>query len=313
MTRTTFVYSSFLIFLTCFAASVTNDKIDPKKILLSFPYCNAPNRSIQCVIDDTDCIQNAHNQMKKDKIETTVFIHGHQETTKVTPERLATRFYLDIVSAYCSQNNSVIAILDWSKLGYCDALLLSTRIDQIGQIIASTFNSLNNKGYEIAKWHLIGHSVGAHIAGCIGTYSNFTFLHITGLDPAGVFVFTDLYKGCVMNPTVAHFTDAFYTNRGALSAVKNVGNLNIYANSGTAPQPGCYSNASSQIDVHVCSHIKAIEWYADAVKNETKYLATKCEDCMLFLRYKYCQENDQIYLGPHVDTKKTGIYCLPIN
>lgn len=36
--------------------------------------------------------------MKKDKIETTVFIHGHQETTKVTPERLATRFYLDIVS-----------------------------------------------------------------------------------------------------------------------------------------------------------------------------------------------------------------------
>ena len=84
--------------------------------------------------------------------------------------------------AFCSQNNSVIAILDWSKLtkNY-DILLASTKIDQIGEIIASTFNSLNDKGYEIAKWHLIGHSMGAHIVGCIGTYSNFTFSHITGM------------------------------------------------------------------------------------------------------------------------------------
>ncbi|XP_012060773.1 PREDICTED: pancreatic triacylglycerol lipase-like [Atta cephalotes] len=217
------------------------------------------------------------------------------------------------VTTYCSQNNSVIAILDWSKLTSCDLLLVSTQIDQIGQIIASTFNSLNDKGYEIAKWHLIGHSMGAHIVGCIGTYSNFTFSHITGLDPAGVIFYTDLYKGCVMNPTVAHFTDVFYTNRGALSTIQNVGDLNIYANSGTAPQPGCYSNASSQISMHECSHMKALKWYTDAVRNETKYLATKCEDCMLYLSYKYCQENDQIYFGPHVDTKKTGIYCLPIN
>ncbi|XP_018394720.1 PREDICTED: pancreatic triacylglycerol lipase-like [Cyphomyrmex costatus] len=184
---------------------------------------------------------------------------------------------------------------------------------QIGQIIASTFNSLNDKGYEVAKWHLIGHSMGAHIAGCIGTYSNFTFLHITGLDPAGVIFFTDLYEDCVMNPKVAHFTDAFYTDRGTHATVKNVGNLNIYANFGTAPQPGCYSNNSSQIDVHECSHKKAMKWYADAVRNKTRYLATKCEDCLLHLRFKYCKDNDQIYLGPHVNTKKTGIYCLSID
>ena len=59
-----------------------------------------------------------------------------------------------------------------------------------------------------------------------------------------------------------------------------------------------YSSASE------CSHMKALKWYTDAVRNETKYLATKCEDCMLYLSYKYCQENDQIYFGPHVDTKK---------
>jgi len=50
-----------------------------------------------------------------------------------------------------------------------------------------------------------------------------------------------------------------------------------------------------------CSHIKAAEWYADAVRNETKYLATKCMDCFMFLYLDYCKENDRIYFGPHVD------------
>ena len=77
---------------------------------------------------------------------------------------------------------------------------------------------------------------------------NINLLHVinvslkTGLDPAGVIFYTDMHKGCVMNPTVAHFTDVFYTNRGAFSTIQNVGDLNIYANSGTSPQPGC-SNA----------------------------------------------------------------------
>ncbi|XP_011052769.1 PREDICTED: lipase member H-like [Acromyrmex echinatior] len=309
MTRRTSIHTYFLVFFIiwfCFASLVINDKINPKIILLSFPDCNDPTRSIQCTIEDTDCIQNTYNQMKKDKTETTVFIHGHHRNNK-------TLIYQDIILAYCSQNNSVIAILDWSYLINRDLILLSTQIEQIAQITASTFNSLNDKGYEIAKWHLIGHSMGVHIAACIGTYSNFTFSHITGLDPAAVIFYNGFYKGCEMNPTVAHFTDAFYTNRGALSTEQNVGNLNIYANSGTAPQPGCYSNTSSLMDIHDCSHVKAIQWYANAVRNETKYLATKCEDCMLFLRYQYCQENDQIYFGPHVDKKKTGIYCLLIN
>jgi len=32
---------------------------------------------IQCIIKDMDCIQSTYNQIKKDKNETTIFIHGY--------------------------------------------------------------------------------------------------------------------------------------------------------------------------------------------------------------------------------------------
>ncbi|XP_011686541.1 PREDICTED: pancreatic triacylglycerol lipase-like [Wasmannia auropunctata] len=307
MTRSTSVYICLLVCLTCFAApaiSNRDEEFDPRKIFLTFPDCDATNEpSIQCMIEDTDCIQSAYNQVKKDKNETTVFFHGYRNNINVIPTS-------DIISAYCWRNISVIALLDWSLLGKGDLMLVGNRTPKIGRIVASTFNSLNNKGYEMAKWHLVGHSMGAHIAGCVGTYSNFTFLHITGLDPGEGPFYSDLYKGCLINPKVAHFTDALYTDRGGYATPINVGSLNVYANTGAAPQPGC---CSSQRNVHACSHIKAGQWYADIVRNETKYLAVKCVDCTVLPIYGYCKDNERIYFGPHVDTKTTGTYCLSID
>lgn len=69
----------------------------------------------------------------------------------------------------------------------------------------------------------------------------------TGLDPGGVIFYTNIYKGCRMNPKVAHFTGAFYSDRGGYATVENVCNFNIYANIGPAPQPGCFSSST---DIH---------------------------------------------------------------
>lgn len=56
-----------------------------------------------------------------------------------------------------------------------------------------------------------------------------------------------------MNPKVAHFTNAFYSDRGGYATVENVSNLNIYANIGTASQPGCFSSST---DIHSNSILK---------------------------------------------------------
>lgn len=44
------------------------------------------NQLITCLIEDIDCIQNAHNQVKRNKHETTIYIHGYRgikDTTSV--------------------------------------------------------------------------------------------------------------------------------------------------------------------------------------------------------------------------------------
>lgn len=55
-----------------------------------------------------------------------------------------------------------------------------------------------------------------------------------GLDPVTHVFYSDMYNSCQFNPKVAHFTDAFYMDRGGHGSVKDVGSINIYANIGTA-------------------------------------------------------------------------------
>ena len=67
-------------------------------------------------------------------------------------------------------------------------------------------------------------------------------LHIlvnVGLGVAGANYYTSMYKGCVLNPSAAKFVDVFYTDVNGHGTNKEVGMVNIYANTGTAPQPGC--------------------------------------------------------------------------
>lgn len=309
MDRSTSAYICLLFCIFCFATSVESNnctdanEIDASKILLSFYTCNATDQaSIDCLIQDLNCIENAYKLINKDKRENTVFIHGYSRNKKPIQ---------NIISAYCSRNISTIALLNWTQLQPKQISLTVTNwTSAIGRIAASTFDTLKIKGYNVETWHLIGHSMGAHIAGCIGTYTNFSWLHITGLDPAGVVFYTDMYKGCQINPDVANLTDVFYTDGNGYGTIREVGKLNIYANTGTAPQPGCCSSSN----IHYCGHFKAIEWYADAVRNGTRYSAIKCTNCFMFLHFHdYCKKNEHVYLGSHINKKASGNYCLAIN
>ncbi|KAM5243515.1 pancreatic lipase-related protein 3 [Hipposideros larvatus] len=97
-------------------------------------------------------------------------------------------------------------------------------------------------GYSPSKVHLIGHSLGAHLAGEAGSRTP-GLGRITGLDPAGPY-FHNTPHEVRLDPSDAHFVDVIHTNAvrflfgfGA-GTINACGHLDFYPNGGKH-MPGC--------------------------------------------------------------------------
>ncbi|KAJ8969601.1 hypothetical protein NQ317_011315 [Molorchus minor] len=134
-------------------------------------------------------------------------------------------------------------------------------------------------GYNIAQFiidsnvpleniHLIGHSLGAHVAGFaakkIKELTGEKIGRISGLEPAGPY-FREyiLVKQERLDQEDANVVDVIHTDAGVYGIEFPVGTLDIYVNGGKAPQPGCLHNVDSfqlgyLIEHSYCSH--EIKW-----------------------------------------------------
>lgn len=91
-------------------------------------------------------------------------------------------------------------------------------------------------------FHLIGHSLGAHVAGFAGKHLDGKLPHITGLDPAGPH-FTGQQKEFRLWYTDATFVEAIHTDTQSilpLGSAEACSHLDFYPNGG-GKQPGCNS------------------------------------------------------------------------
>jgi hypothetical protein len=84
---------------------------------------------------------------------------------------------------------------------------------------------------------LIGHSLGAHIAGNVGKFFNGTIGRITGLDPAGPLFQTTSEDA--LSSDNALFVDSIHTSSGVLGQTRPTVDASFYPNRGDPPQPGC--------------------------------------------------------------------------
>ncbi|XP_055341033.1 pancreatic lipase-related protein 2-like isoform X2 [Paramacrobiotus metropolitanus] len=160
----------------------------------------------------------------------------------------------------------------------------------VGSITAKLIRLLNELGQDYATVHLIGHSLGAHIAGYAGEQVKIG--RITGLDPAGLY-FKDMPPSVRLDPTDADLVDTIITDgrdilKLGYGALQAMGHFNFFPNGGIN-QPGCARNLLTSLfkfensdfagtDVLGCSHFRAPLLFSDTVASPlSNCLAVECD------------------------------------
>ncbi|XP_062579711.1 inactive pancreatic lipase-related protein 1-like [Saccostrea cucullata] len=165
-----------------------------------------------------------------------------------------------------------VIVVDWKKganihTGYYYA---TVNTEVVGTILALLVRSLErHQGADKSHFHIIGHSLGAHVAGFSGSaYKKTRYQRITGLDPAGLF-FRKKGRDARLDETDAHFVDVIHTDGGitGFGYLNAMGHVDFYPNGGQS-QPGCYLT---------CSHSRAYEYFTESILSNEAFRAWECE------------------------------------
>ncbi|KAI1891283.1 hypothetical protein AGOR_G00142190 [Albula goreensis] len=143
-----------------------------------------------------------------------------------------------IVRLLAAQDDMNILLVDWNRgaanLNYFSAVA-NTR--KAAENITAFILSMQENGADLSSIHMIGVSLGAHVAGFVGAMLKGKIGRITALDPAGP-LFSGTSPEDRLDPTDAQFVDVLHTDSDAFGLREPLGHIDFYANGG-ADQPGC--------------------------------------------------------------------------
>ncbi|XP_049871169.1 lipase member H-like [Pectinophora gossypiella] len=182
-------------------------------------------------INDTSLLWKSNFNFKQ---EIKVIIHGWISNNDTI---LAINSLKD---AYAKTTGFNVIIVDWSKLAKDTYKVAKTYADAVVWMITEFIKFLIANGISPTKMHLIGHSIGAHIAGNVGQNvkeMNRVVDAITGLDPA-----LPLYKFSLENQRLdssdARYVEVIHSSTNSWGYRVPLGHVDFYPNGGRI-QPGC--------------------------------------------------------------------------
>ncbi|KAL1117636.1 hypothetical protein AAG570_003951 [Ranatra chinensis] len=160
--------------------------------------------------------------------------------------------------------------------------------------------------YSLDNVHLIGHSLGAHVAGLAGAaVKKGTVARITGLDPAGP-PFTILDKKYKLDTSHAKFVDIIHTS--IVGHGKPMGHADFYPNGGGPDQPGCKADIGS-----LCTHRRAHQLFTESISDQASFPAMTCDDWLSFLVRNCSTVPNRVNMGEYLSNDARGVYYLATN
>ncbi|XP_069784532.1 lipoprotein lipase-like isoform X2 [Narcine bancroftii] len=198
-----------------------------------------------------------------------------------------------VVALYWREPDSNVIIVDWLNRAHQHYPIAAQNIQPVGQDIAKLINWLENQErIPASRMHLIGYSLGAHVAGHAGSLVPTRVGRITGLDPAGP-VFEGVSALERLSPDDATFVDVLHTftreSLGMSIGIRQpVGHVDIYPNGGSF-QPGCdLQKAVNNIALYgiyafseavKCEHERSIHLFIDSLLHKDQpCVAFRCSN-----------------------------------
>ncbi|XP_052357956.1 lipase member H-like isoform X2 [Oncorhynchus keta] len=207
---------------------------------------------------------------------TAFVIHGYRPT-RPPP------FWVDhVVQLLSEQEDMNILVVDWNRgaanLNYFTAV---TNTRQAANNLTGFILNMQAEGAPLSSVHLIGSSLGAHLAGFVGANLKGKIGRITGLDPAGP-MFTGATPEERLDPSDAMFVDVLHTDINSFGLRGQHGHIDYYANGGS-DQPGCPKTIFSGRSYFMCDHQRSVFLYLCALNRTCSLTAYPCSSYSDFL------------------------------
>ncbi|GBN03287.1 Endothelial lipase [Araneus ventricosus] len=157
--------------------------------------------------ESNNCVYNPSNKFK-------ILIHGY------TVQLLPGNFFEQIKDTLLEYNKYNVIIVNWTKYNGEPYTAAVAKAYLVGVNIGKMINFLVKKGVNPSDIHIIGHSLGAHVAGVAGKQVS-NLGRVTGLDPAGP-LFSKLVKYNRLTDTSAELVDVIHTSNYLTGRSKDI-------------------------------------------------------------------------------------------
>ncbi|XP_054009605.1 pancreatic triacylglycerol lipase-like [Hylaeus anthracinus] len=259
-----------------------------------------------------------------------VSIHGYKGSGSDVGSLLLVRALLDLEDVN-------VLVLDWTRGAATTYSAAVANTELVGRQLGLVLLNMIDLGVSPEKIHVIGFSLGAHVAGCASEVlkkRNLLLGRITGLDPASPFFRNHLFreKSRKLDATDAQLVDVIHTDGSedfadGFGLLKPLGHIDFFPNGGRE-QPGCTDVRNSVVVSHLnedsltkeiaCSHLRAWKLFLESVRTDNqscKLTAWPCPQGRGSYSNGMCFPMESTFwfqeMGYRANYGSLGIYYLP--
>ncbi|XP_016951064.1 pancreatic triacylglycerol lipase [Drosophila biarmipes] len=215
---------------------------------------------------------------------------------------------VDITKAWLSRGDYNVIVVNWDRSQSVDYAMSVRAVPGAGTKVGEMIEYLHeHHGMSLETLKVIGHSLGAHVAGYAGKQVGGKRVHtIVGLDPAlPLFSYDTPDKR--LSSEDAFYVESIQTNGGVKGFVKPIGKATFYV-SGGKKQPGCGVDLAG-----TCSHARSVLYYSEAVTQDG-FGSIQCQDYQAALDNKCGSTFSNVRLAEERNANHVeGYFYVPVN